>query len=122
MFGTITSMERKDSPFSVNEMHYWRRPKKAWLGERTRWGQSANSLQQAGADTANGIRLPGTSCARREVHRVSAEQMVRGAFLRSQSEAAAAQEMEAQTLLLQAQLEYIQAQDELNEAVGLAVD
>jgi len=42
--------------------------------------------------------------------------------LRSQSEAAAAQEMEAQTLLLQAQLEYIQAQDELNEAVGLAVD
>ncbi len=60
--------------------------------------------------------------AREEAHRVSAEQLARGAFLRSQSETAATQEMEAKTLLLQAQLEYIQAQDELNEAVGLTTD
>jgi hypothetical protein len=44
---------------------------------------------------------------------------VQGAYLRSQAEAATAQEMEAETLLLQAQLEYTQAQDELTEAIGL---
>ena len=60
--------------------------------------------------------------ARKEGHRVSDEQLVRGAFLPSQSKTAAAQEMEAETLLLQAQLEFIQAQDELNEAVGLTAD
>lgn len=56
---------------------------------------------------------------RKEAQRVSAQQLVQGAYLRSQSEAANAQEMEAETLLLQAQLEYTQAQDELTEAIGL---
>jgi outer membrane protein TolC len=57
---------------------------------------------------------------RKEGRRVSAEQLARGAFLRSQADTATAQEMEAETLFLQAQLDYIQAQDELDEAVGLA--
>ena len=56
---------------------------------------------------------------RQEARRVSAQQLERGAYLRSQAEAAAAQEFEAQTLLLQSQLDYAQAQDELAQAVGL---
>jgi len=56
--------------------------------------------------------------ARKEGRRVSAQGLQRGTYLRSQAEAAIAQESEAQTLLLQSQLEYAQAQDELNEAIG----
>lgn len=56
--------------------------------------------------------------AREEARRVSAQQLEQGAYLRSQAEVAAAQEFEAQTLLLQSQLEYAQAQDELTQAIG----
>jgi len=56
--------------------------------------------------------------ARKEASRVSAQQLERGAYLRSQAESAAAQEFEAQTLLLQSQLDYAQAHDELAEAIG----
>jgi outer membrane protein TolC len=56
--------------------------------------------------------------ARKEARRVSAQGLEQGTYLRSQNEAAVAQESEAQTLLLQSQLEYAQAQDELNEAIG----
>lgn len=55
---------------------------------------------------------------RQEARRVSAQQLQRGAYLRSQAAAAAAQEFEAQTLLLQSQLDYAQAQDELAQAIG----
>jgi outer membrane protein TolC len=55
---------------------------------------------------------------RQEARRVSAQQLEQGAYLRSQADAAAAQEFEAQTLLLQSQLEYAQAQDELTNAIG----
>jgi outer membrane protein TolC len=56
--------------------------------------------------------------ARQEARRVSAQGLERGTYLRSQTEAAVAQESEAQTQLLQSKLEYAQAQDELNEAIG----
>jgi len=56
--------------------------------------------------------------ARKEAQRESAHGLARGTQLRSQAETATAQESEAQTLLLQSQLEYAQAQDELNEAMG----
>lgn len=56
--------------------------------------------------------------ARQEAQRVSAQQLERGVFLRSQAETVAAQEFEAETLLLQSQLEYAQAQDELIQATG----
>ena len=56
--------------------------------------------------------------ARKEARRVSAQGLEQGTYLRSQADAAVAQESEAQTLLLQSQLEYAQAQDELNEAIG----
>ena len=56
--------------------------------------------------------------ARKEARRVSAQQVERGASLRSQAEATAAQEFEAQTLFLQSQLEYAEAQDGLIEAIG----
>lgn len=55
---------------------------------------------------------------RTESHRVSVQQLQKGAALRSQTDAAAAHELEAKTLLLQSQLEYIQANDELTEALG----
>jgi hypothetical protein len=56
--------------------------------------------------------------ARKEAQRVSARGLEQGTYLRSQAEVAVAQESEAQTLLLQSHLEYAQAQDELNEAIG----
>jgi outer membrane protein TolC len=55
---------------------------------------------------------------RQEARRVSAQQLKEGTYLPSQADAAAAQEFEAQTLLLQSQLEYAQAQDELTNAIG----
>jgi outer membrane protein TolC len=55
---------------------------------------------------------------RQEARRVSAQQLERGAYLRSQADAAIAQEFEAQTILLQSQLEYAQSQDELTNAIG----
>ncbi len=55
---------------------------------------------------------------RQEARRISAQQLERGAYLRSQADAATAQEFEAQTMLLQSQLEYAQAQDELTNAIG----
>jgi outer membrane protein TolC len=59
--------------------------------------------------------------ARKEARRVSAQGLERGTYLRSQAETAIAQESEAETQLLQSQLEYAQAQDELNEAIGQIV-
>jgi len=55
---------------------------------------------------------------RQEAQRVSLQQLQQGTYLRSQADAAVAQEFEAQTLLLQSQLEYAQAQDELTDAIG----
>jgi outer membrane protein TolC len=57
---------------------------------------------------------------RKESGRVAAEQLVNGTVLRSQAEGAVAQELEARTLLLQSQLDYVQARDELTEATGQA--
>jgi outer membrane protein TolC len=55
---------------------------------------------------------------RTESRRVMAQQLEKGAALASQAHAAAAHELEAKTLLLQAQLDYLQARDEMTEAMG----
>ena len=55
---------------------------------------------------------------RTESRRLSAQQLQEGAALLSQADAAAAHELDAKTLLLQSQLEYIQARDEMIEAMG----
>jgi outer membrane protein TolC len=55
---------------------------------------------------------------RQEARRVAAQQLQQGTFLRSQADAATAQEFQAQTMLLQSQLEYAQAEDELTNAIG----
>ena len=52
--------------------------------------------------------------------RVSAQQLERGETLRSQADGAVAQEFDAKFLLLRSQLDYIQAHDELIQAMGLA--
>ncbi|MGB2635632.1 MAG: TolC family protein [Candidatus Acidiferrum sp.] len=54
-----------------------------------------------------------------EVHRVSLQQLQQGTALRSQVDSAAAQELYAKTSLLQSQLDYLEAQDEMMEAEGL---
>jgi outer membrane protein TolC len=56
---------------------------------------------------------------RTEVHRVSVQQSREGAALPSQVDEAAAQELYAKTSLLQSQLDYREAQDEMLEAEGL---
>jgi len=55
---------------------------------------------------------------RKESQRVLARQLQEGAALRSQAEAASARELDAKTLLLQSQLDYVQARDEMAEAMG----
>ena len=55
---------------------------------------------------------------RTESSRVTAQQLQRGEALSSQAASAAAQELEARTLLLQSQLDYVQARDELIQAIG----
>lgn len=55
---------------------------------------------------------------RTESSRVASQHLQEGAALKSQAEGALAQEFDAKTLLLQSQLDYIQAHDELTEAMG----
>ena len=55
---------------------------------------------------------------REESSRVSTQQLERGVALKSQADSAAAQELDARTSLLQSQLDYIQAQDEMTHAIG----
>jgi outer membrane protein TolC len=56
---------------------------------------------------------------RTESSRVSAQQLEKGEALQSQADAAIAQEFDAKTLLLRSQLEYVQASDEMIQAIGL---
>ena len=56
---------------------------------------------------------------RAESSRVSAQQVQKGAALQSQALNAVAQEFDAKTILLQSQLDYIQARDEVTQAMGL---
>jgi outer membrane protein TolC len=55
---------------------------------------------------------------RTESSRVTVQQLQQGAALRSQADAAAAHELDAKAMLLQSQLDYIQARDEMIEAMG----
>jgi outer membrane protein TolC len=55
---------------------------------------------------------------REESSRVSGQQLERGVALKSQADSAVAQELDARTSLLQSQLDYIQAQDEVTHAIG----
>jgi len=55
---------------------------------------------------------------RTESSRVTAQQLQQGEALSSQADSAVAQELDAQTQLLQSQLDYVQARDELSQAMG----
>jgi outer membrane protein TolC len=55
---------------------------------------------------------------RTESNRVLQQELLRGAALNSQADAATAQVFDAKALLLQSQLDYVQAQDELIHAIG----
>jgi outer membrane protein TolC len=55
---------------------------------------------------------------RAESSRVRQQQLIQGAALSSQADAATAQEYDARALLLQSQLDYLQAHDELLDAMG----
>jgi outer membrane protein TolC len=56
---------------------------------------------------------------RTESSRVSAQQLEKGEALPSQADTAIAQEFGAKTRLLQSQLDYVQASDEMIQAIGL---
>jgi outer membrane protein len=53
-----------------------------------------------------------------ESNRVQQQELMRGAVLISQADTATAQEYDAKTLLIQSQLNYVQAKDELLHAMG----
>ena len=55
---------------------------------------------------------------RTEARRVSAQQLERGEALRSQADTSVAQEFDAKSLLLRSQLDYVQARDEMIQAIG----
>jgi len=57
---------------------------------------------------------------RDESSRVTAQELLRGEALQSEADATAAQALDAKALLLQSQLGYLQAHDELLEAMGVA--
>jgi len=57
---------------------------------------------------------------RTESNRVRQQELVRGAALSSQANTATAQEYDAKALLLQSQMDYLQAHDELLNAMGSA--
>jgi outer membrane protein TolC len=57
---------------------------------------------------------------RTESNRVRQQQLIRGAALNSQADNATAQEYDAKALLLQSQMNYLQAHDELLDAMGSA--
>jgi outer membrane protein TolC len=57
---------------------------------------------------------------RTESNRVRQQELIRGAALTSQAYAASAQEYDAKALLLQSQMDYLQAHDELLDAMGSA--
>jgi len=57
---------------------------------------------------------------RTESNRVRQQELIRGAVLNSQADAATAQEYDAKALLLQSQMDYLQAHDELLDAMGSA--
>jgi outer membrane protein TolC len=57
---------------------------------------------------------------RTESSRVRQQELIRGAALNSQADSASAQEYEAKALLLQSQMDYLQAHDELSDAMGRA--
>jgi hypothetical protein len=56
---------------------------------------------------------------RTEVHRVAVQQLREGTAVPSQVNGAAAQELYAKTALLQSQLDYLEAEDEMLEAEGV---
>ena len=55
---------------------------------------------------------------RTESNRVRQQELIRGAALNSQADTATAQEFDAQALLLQSRMDYLQAHDELLDAMG----
>jgi len=57
---------------------------------------------------------------RAESNRVRQQELIRGAALNSQAHTATAQEYDAKALLLQSQMDYLQAHDELLNAMGSA--
>src|SRR6202008_3499444 len=57
---------------------------------------------------------------RTESNRVRQQELLRGAALNSQAHTATAQEYDAKALLLQSQMDYLQAHDELLDAMGRA--
>ena len=108
--------------------------RKANLGEsNARLGQARENLARLTDEVERSVETAANKLARTremievsqeivtlrtESSRVAAQHLERGEALPSQSETAIAQEFDAKTLLLQSQLSYVQARDEMIHAIG----
>jgi outer membrane protein TolC len=109
--------------------------RKAEVGERNaRLGQARENLTRITDEVERRVDTAANKLARTqemvevsqqilalraESSRVSAQQLERGEALQSQTDTAVAQEFDAKTRLLQSQLDYVQARDEMIQAIGL---
>ena len=108
--------------------------RKANLGEsNARLGQARENLARLTDEVERSVETAANKLARTremvevsqeivtlrtESSRVAAQHLEKGEALPSQSETAIAQEFDAKTLLLQSQLSYVQARDEMIHAIG----
>jgi hypothetical protein len=113
------STEEKRGPHFGNVTRSWPKPKKIWPESGTK-SQSECKLPTTrwSARSRWSRFLKNCSPPVRRLGESPHSSYNRALILRSQADAASAQEFEAQTLLLQSQLEYAQAQDELTDAIG----
>ena len=124
-FGTIGI----DSPTTSSTVEKTRNSRRAPSAARSGQGEPGacdrrsgawrlHRLQQARTDAPDGHRRAGAGCPQGESHRVTAEQLTRGAALRSLALASLAQELDAKAQLLQSRLDYVEAVADLDQATG----
>ena len=94
----------------------WLRRRKPSPGERRNRASCANRLQQTGAHPPDDATRRGSGAAHGVAPCSSTTQG--GSALRSRCHRGGTRELEAKTLFLQSQLEYIQANDEMTGATG----
>ena len=101
--------------------HSWHKPKKTWHELPMKSKYECNPPTTSWSAPNRWSRFL-SNCWPRVKRRgeFPLQQLQQGTYLRSQADAAVAQEFEARTLLLQSELEYAQAQDELTNAIGQA--
>ena len=91
---------------------------KTSLASRTMWSSASRRLEQTSAHARNDGCVAGDCRAADGIQPRRGATSRKGEALQSQAETAVAQEFDAKTPLLQAQLGYVQAKDEMIHAIG----